>query len=220
MSVNPYEPPITATLAEPVEPKPIWDEIEVEYELTIEDLVAWNMHVLRHSPSQRRMRRRVSLVVFITLLLAIVSLLTVRVFTSPDPFTPGEVVVYGSAIFAVCIVFALRGLREGKKPAVAWNAERMVRSMLTEGDTSSTIGPRRLRVTKDHLYEADDLHETKWKLKAVQRIVMVPQYAFIYVAPVRAYILPVRAFASPDHWQTFVANLEGHTGKRAERFES
>src|SRR5699024_4530112 len=95
--------------------------------------------------------------------------------------------------------------------------ERAVRNALRVGDFSSIVGVRRCRVTKGWLETTAALWESRWRLLSVQRIEVTPQYAFVYVTPNQAIIFPVRAFVSPDHFATFVANLEGHTGKVAER---
>ena len=74
-----------------------------------------------------------------------------------------------------------------------------------------------LEITKEWLENYADRWESKWQLACIQRIELSPQYGYVYITPNQAIILPVRCFTSPDHFATFIANLEGQWGKRAEQ---
>lgn len=220
MSVNPYEPPITASLAEAVEPRPIWDDIEMEYELTIDDLVAFNIVHSQASPAGRRLYVRLMLFLSALILslpaiyLALTSLRRPETMTFETLLWIGGFIVIGLILVGIAL---LRGSRQSQK---SWIAERLFRSQLSQGNTSAIVGSRRLRVTKEHLEEWSPLRESRWKMEAVQRILVTPQYIFIYMAPMIAFVLPARAFLSPDHRAAFITNLEAHSGKRAEQFGS
>ena len=104
--------------------------------------------------------------------------------------------------------------------AFAKRYEQLVRSLLAEGDYSNILGRRRTRVTREFIENEGSRWQSRWQLECIQRIEVTPRYGFVYTAPSQAVILPVRAFTSPDHFATFIANLEGHTGKVAERMKS
>jgi hypothetical protein len=216
MSPNPYESPLVeATLAGPPT-GPVWEEVEVEYELTIDDYVAFNLHHLRRSPAQRKLRVWVILMGMVLGQLLIALLMLQSAF---DPRSARSLSVAGPVMMGITLLvfgfWALRTWRAGSSP---WLVKRMVRSMLTQGDSSAILGKRRLRVTSKVIEEIADLRETRWKLQCVQQINVTPHYAFVYLAPIIAIIVPARVFASREHFATFIANIEEHTGRSAERF--
>jgi hypothetical protein len=135
------------------------------------------------------------------------------------PLKPESLSLHLSFAVVIPVVLGIMAYRAWRGGSNSWLTKRMLRSMLTQGDPSLMLGKRRVRVTPQAIEEFSDLRESRLKLQCIQRIDVTPAYAFVYIAPVMAYILPVRAFVSPDHFATFVANLEGHTGKVAERFK-
>lgn len=215
---NPYESPLTVSTLDPEAPRPIWDEVEVEYELTIEDYVAFNVHHLVRSPAQRKARAWTFLVILVLFELINGLLLLLQAFRGP--LRSETLFFHGALAVILLVMLGAAAWRAWRKGASVWGIKRLLRNMFTQGDPSLLVGKRRVRVTKDYLEEISDLRETRLKLQCVQRIDVTPQYAFVYVAPVIAYILPVPVFASRDHFARFVANLEGHTGKIAERFKT
>jgi hypothetical protein len=219
MTPNPYESPQTTSTLAPETPRPIWDEIEVEYDLTMEDYVAFNVHHLLHSPAQQQVQFRVRL--WITVLLVLVNFVLLLYRASQGPLSGLDFFVHGVVGVATLIAFGVPLLfrkRQGQRYQRAY--ERAVRNAMKAGDYSAMVGMRRCRVTKEYLETIAPLWESKWRLSTVQRIEMTPQAAFVYVTPNQAIIFPARAFVSPDHFATFIANLEGHTGKVAERFKA
>lgn len=218
LTPNPYESPLTAPTLAPETPRPIWDEIEVEYDLTIEDYVAFNIHHMQRSPAHRR--QQVIVILILLLVAEITNGLLLYSQALRGPLPSDAIFFHGAIAVTFLLVFGGLAFRGSRGVSNTWILKRMVRSMLTQGDPSLMLGRRRLRVTSESIDEFSDLRESKLKLQCVQRIDVAPSYAFIYIAPIMAYILPVRAFASPDHFATFVANLEGHTGKIAERLKA
>lgn len=216
MSVNPYEPPLTASLAEPVEPQRIWDEIEVEYELTLDDLVAFNVNHQQRSPFLRRIS--VGLMLFAGFG-APLALILVMAF-DPQQFAPDDLPFLGAWAVTNIAVFGYMAYRASRRNKPGLVSSWYIRLYLKHGDLSSMLGRQKLRVTKDYLEEVAPSRQARWNLPMIQQIVVVPAYAFIYVSSLQAAILPVRAFESRDHFETFITNLEGHCGKRAERFAS
>jgi hypothetical protein len=215
---NPYESPQTVSTLSPEPPRPIWDEVEVEYDLTIEDYVAFNVHHLMRSPAQRKARARTFLVLLVISELINGLLLLLQTFRGP--LKPEALFFHAVVGVVLLVVLGSSAFTAWRKGTSAWGLKRLLRNMFAQGDPALLIGKRRVRVTKNYLEEISDLRETRLKLQCVQRIDVTPVYAFVYVAPVIAYLLPVRAFATPDHFARFVANLEGHTGKIAERFKT
>jgi hypothetical protein len=213
---NPYESPQSLSTLAPETPRPIWDEIEIEYDLTMEEYIAFNVHHLLHSPAQQQVQFRVRLWMTILLVLGNMAFLLYR--ASHGPLTGLDFLLHGIVGVATLLAFAIPLLRKRKDWRYRRAYERAVRNALKVGDFSSILGMRRCRVTKEWLETTAALWESRWRLLSVQRIEVTPKYAFVYVTPNQAIIFPARAFVSSDHFATFVTNLEGHTGKLAERF--
>jgi hypothetical protein len=218
MTTNPYESPQTTSTLSAVEPKPVWDEIEIEYELTIEDYIEFNVHHLQNAPAQRRAYLRASVILVTFILLADLGMLLFR--SQIRPLREFDFLFHGAIGVALLIGVGIRLILDRKGRRRTWIHTRMVRNALKGGDYSNIIGRRRCRVTKDFLENFAAQWESKWRLQCIQRIEVTPNYGFVYVTPNQAIIWPVRAFLSPDHFATFVANLEGHTGKLAQRMKS
>lgn len=202
----------------PQEPRRVWQEVEVEYELVIEDYVAFNMHHIRRTPAYRKQRVVVLLIALAIAEVANGLLLYNQAFRGP--LAPDAIFFHGGIALVFLVVFGGMAFRAGQSGSNSWMMKRMLRNVLTQGDPAVMIGKRRVRVTPSWLEEISDLRETRLKLQCVQRIDVTPEYAFVYVAPVMAFIIPVRAFGLAEHFATFIANLEGHTGKVAERFKN
>jgi hypothetical protein len=217
MTPNPYESPLTVSTLTTPEPQKIWDEVEIEYDLTIEDYVAFNTHHIRRSPAQRMVRVWSLIIVLVGAELINALLMFAQAFGGPSK--PQSISFHMLIAVMLPAVLGIAAIRAYRGSGIGWLTKRMLRSMLTQGDPSLMLGKRRVRVTPQCIEEISELRESKLKLQCIQRIDVTPHYAFVYIAPVMAYILPVRAFVSPDHFATFVANLEGHTGKVAERFK-
>jgi hypothetical protein len=217
MTPNPYESPQAITTLAAQTPRPIWDEIEIEYDLTMEDYIAFNVHHLLHSPAQQRVQFRARL--WITILVVLGNAVFLLFRASQGPLAGRDFFMHGAIGLVTLIAFGIPLIRkqQGQRHRRAY--ERVVRNALKADDFSSIVGMRRCRVTKDWLETIATQWESRWRLSIVQRIEVTRQYAFVYVAPNQAIIFPVRAFVSHDHFATFVANLEGHTGKPAGRFQ-
>jgi len=215
---NPYESPQSIATLAPEMPRPIWNEIEIEYDLTMEDYIAFNVHHLLHSPVQQRVQFRVRLWMTVLIVLGNIAFLLYRALRGP--LTGLDFFVHGGIGVVTLVAFGMPLLRKRQGRRYERAYERAVRNALRVGDFSSILGMRRCRVTKDWLETVASLWELRWRLASVQRIEVTPQFAFVYVTPNQAVILPSRAFVSAEHFATFVTNLEGHTGKVAERFKT
>lgn len=216
-SPNPYESP--APVGEgsgSSSPQPIWDDIELPYDLTIDDLVDFNLFQMRHANANpSRLRQVIGVVVAGSLFLLLNGFLQANLGLGEGGKGSWQnFIIMTLVILAVTGIVMFQTLRQG---STGWSARQKIRSVLMQGDNSDFLGPRRLRVTKDHLEDWSPLSETHWKLEAVYRLVLTPRYAMVFVSANRAFILPVRAFSSPDHMATFLDNLAGHTGKSVER---
>lgn len=210
---NPYQSPLTDP-AIPVEPPaPIWNEISVEFDLTIDDLVNFNMYHLAHSTAQRRIR--VWSLLWTLALVELGNLLVLLLTVLQGPPRQEQLFLHVLVAVVFGLIFGLKAWQASRKVKNHWLARRMVKALFADGDSSAVLGVRRFTVKHDCIEDWSPLRDSRWKMQCVQKIIVTPQYAFVYVSPIQAFIIPVRAFLSPEHFATFISNLEGHAGKVA-----
>jgi len=157
--------------------------MEVEYELTRDDLYAFQWRAAFRSPIGRRARRKVYAGWLLALLL--VSALPA---TGPDGF------VISRANFAFLLVVF---------PAVVlaqWYLERrlMRRAILQllkeEKPGKGQLGRHRVVLSESGVVESTAVGDSRTSWAGVDRIEQNPEYLFIYTSPVAAHIIPKRAF--------------------------
>jgi hypothetical protein len=85
---------------------------------------------------------------------------------------------------------------------------KLMKKLLAEGENKGLIGPRRLSITPESLNGATAFGESVTKWTAVEKIVVVEEYAYIHTGAMSAFIIPKRAFADDRAFQTFVETAE------------
>jgi len=166
--------------------------MEVEYELTRDDLYAFQWRAAFKSRIGRRSRR----MVYLLWLLAIV-LIAILPAIGPDGF------VISRANFTFLIVAF---------PIVAfaqWLSEtslmrRTIRRLLAEEKPDrGQLGKHRVVVSETGLVESTAVGESRTSWAGVDRIEQNQQYIFIYTSAAAAHMIPKRAFSSVQEAEAF-----------------
>jgi hypothetical protein len=157
--------------------------MEVEYELTREDLYAFQWRAAFESPRGRRIRRWV----YLGWLLAIV-LFAIVPAIGPDGFVLSRV----SFTFIV-VAFPIVALAQ-------WFLERrlmgrLIRGLLEEEKPGrGQLGKHRLALSEDGIVESTAVGESRTSWAGVDRVEQNSDYIFIYTSPAAAHMIPKRAF--------------------------
>jgi hypothetical protein len=167
--------------------------LEAKYEITLDDVHAFNAHYGKTSPVARRARRtaRFGLTAMLAVLLGALG----YGIRAPLPFW-----ILGGAILLV--FFAIFPRR----------VERLIRlhtaRSYADGANKGLLGPHRLTALKDWLIEQSKWREQRTHWRAVERVEQSPHHLFIYVSGFTAIVIPRRAFDSDGDWTTFCAQIE------------
>ena len=177
--------------------------VEAEYEITRDDLFAFQWRAAFTSPSARRRRWKVYATWFLALLLfAIVPAI------GADGFAPSR----------INFIFLLTGF-----PLVAflqWLLERrLMRGAILglvgqERPEGGQLGRHRVELSDGGLLERTAVGESRISWAGVDRVEEDPHYIYIYTSVAAAHVVPKRAFAAPSGAEAFLLYARDRLGKR------
>ena len=166
--------------------------LEVEYEITREDLYAFQWRAVFESPRSWRMRRSA----YLGWVLAVV-LFAIVPAISADGFTVSRV-SFGFIAIAVPVAFLFQWCLE------RWLVRRAIRRLIQdERPDRGQLGRHRLVLGEDALSESTAVGESRTTWAGVDRVEQSLDYIFIYTAPSAAHVIPKRAFADPAQAEAF-----------------
>ena len=166
--------------------------MEIEYELTPDDLYAFQWRAVFLSPRGRRVRRTVYLLwVLAVLLFAIVPAI------GADGFVISRV-SFNFIVIAIPIVFLFQWCLE------RWLVRRAIRQLLEdEKPGRGQLGKHRIILSENGLTESTAVGESRTSWAGVDRVEQNPDYVFIYTAPAAAHLIPKRAFRNLQEAEAF-----------------
>jgi YcxB-like protein len=173
--------------------------MEVEYELTPEDLIAFQRYHRQHPSTSKSSRNTlVSFIVWIVVFAGVFALVSARDLFN-DPIAdylcsqlPGAGVGAAVAFLGIILLAKLtkknalqKALREGR------NAEKM-------------LGKRRVVLDGQGAYTATEYFTTTFFWKGIDKIATTNRHVFFYISTATAYIVPARAFPDRRAFAAFV----------------
>jgi hypothetical protein len=177
--------------------------MEVEFDLTLEDLVIFQEYHSAHSPMIRSQFRRA----WGRLPVAVIVLWLVLAVWSGQ-FSQFAADEWPWLLFVPFYLFMLpwRWHRAQRKNALA---------LLNEGENKGIIGRQRITITPETITQSNAYREVRTRWEAVEKIVRSEHYAYIYVSAYSAHILPRQAFPTDGAFLKFVGEaLHYHDAKR------
>ncbi len=153
----------------------------VDYENTMEDMVAFNAFHSRNSPAVKRL-----------LWIYRIVLAAVGCWSSYDIITKDANAEAQRVIVTVLVVAALIGLimllaSGARRLATNW----LVRRMYNEGDGSNPLlGKRRLELSESGIVESGGGAEVRVGWQAIDRALETERYFFIYLGAMAAIVIP------------------------------
>src|SRR5215208_3546675 len=167
--------------------------MEIEYDITAEDLYAFQLRAVQKSPIVKRTRRNT----YIALLFAILVFAIVPAI-GPGGFDPSRVSVGFFFYFFVLIA------------ALTWFFEKRLtrRGILEvikeEKPDKGRLGRHKLKLDETGLVETTAVGEARTLWGGVDRIEHDPGYIYIYTAPGAAHVIPRRSFNSHNEAEQFL----------------
>lgn len=173
---------------------------EITYQLTLEDLAAFNRYHAEHSPFYRQMKLRAWLAVpaYMVLVGLFAVLLSGTYVQTLKDFWP---------LWALAAVYALYYPFLYRKQMA-----RTLKSVLAEGKNLGVIGPHAVRITPEALYLRDAYRSSSIRWPAVEQIVRGRGYLYLYIAATQAAIVPERAFSSQKAFFEFCSQTIDYHG--------
>lgn len=173
-----------------------------EYEITKDDLLAFNLYHYQHSPTARRQYLGLWLVpAFIWLLVCT----GIWYLSDRGRGTPLRAFLELLPLFcgapAYLIVFPWTYRRKLRK---------MVDSMVGEGRNRGVFGRHRVTISSESVSESGEHGQTSTTWRAVERVAATDERAYIYTNALAAIVVPCRAFADSSQFEEFVRTARGH----------
>lgn len=172
----------------------------VRFEMTKEDLIAFNLYHQKNSPSQKAQRRNLILgfVVF-ALVLAVVPFFVRRM-----------AILWGVSAFFVLVAGFLPSSFEK-------SIRKMIDKLLEEGRNKGLLGLKEVSITPTAISTVGALRSMTIQWPAVERIVAAEDSLYVYVSAIEAIIVPRRAFEKPEEFEAFAAAARKYQAEAAGR---
>ena len=167
--------------------------MDVEYEITPDDLYAFQLRAVQKSPMVKRTRRNT----YIALLLAILVFAIVPAI-GPGGFDRSRISLGFFSYFFVLVA------------TLTWFFEKRItrRGILDlirqEQPDKGQLGRHKLKLDETGLVESTAVGESRILWSGVHRIEHDPDYIYIYTAPSAAHLIPRRSFNSENEAEQFL----------------
>lgn len=164
--------------------------MELNFDQTVEDVIAFNLFQMAHSPKSRHqsLRWRILVSIVFALFVSGTAWFTYRAF---DPLWLGIGMLAGLIFFLVYPWFYRQA-----------DAETL-RKWLEAGKDDAMFGAQTVVVSQEGLITRDRAGESMTKWAAVQNVAQSEKHLFVYTSSARAIIVPKRAFASEHDLEEF-----------------
>ena len=187
--VNPYAPPADSP---PLVSRLVADEsgLTIDYELTMDDLVAWSQTLHRTNKTTRRGMLTVWLMFGTIAMLILLIAVTSRPVNYP--------------LVALGVAFGLFTI--GGWPLLhRWRVKRLVHRLHAGSRNPNVVGPRRVVLSPEFVTYSSAMSQTVVRWAGIEAIITEPQALYILVSAVSAVPVPRRAFATEADFERFVA---------------
>lgn len=179
----------------------------VEYEITKDDLSAFNLFHNRHSPTARRHHLRAW---FVPPLIWLLVCTAIWHLADRDRGTPLRTFLDLLPLFSGVPFYLLY---------FPWAYRRKLRKivdgMIGEGKNRALFGHRIVTISEDAVTSAGEHSQTATDWRAVEKVVASDEHAYIYTSAMTAIIIPRRAFASVSEFEEFIRTARGYYEKAA-----
>lgn len=166
--------------------------MKITYNLTVDDIVAFNCYHMQRSPAVRRTQRIYTWGVPAVALAASAPLSWSGVWSN----APIWLGVWSAAYL---------GIRLLTPPQ--FFARRLIRRMINkQGRNTGLIGPQELELRQEGILARNASQEQKVPWAGIERVVQMSGYTFVYISAVAALVIPQRDLL-PEDYRRFVDEL-------------
>ncbi len=176
--------------------------LTISYDVTLADLLAFNLYHSRHSSVMRRqllMGR-----IFYSAIVAILVFGVLYFILLQDDEDINRGVLIGAASGAALMYLMYPWL-------MRISIKRMVEKMVRDSKNVGMLGSHRLELSPDGVFAESDAGSSRLAWKAIEQIAETEQYAFLYVNAMNAIIVPAAAFADRAAYDAFIRAARQYT---------
>jgi hypothetical protein len=168
--------------------------MKIEYDLTKQDYIDFNMHYIENSP---KLKRSLFIQRFV---IALVFLIFPFIFSknSGTPFLP-SFIVYG-VIFILWVLFYPKYYRT--------IAKKRIIKLIDKGGSAIQLGHRSITLNEEGLEEFSEQGESKSSWSSIERIEETENHIYIFIGSTNAYLVPIRAFEGRTQKDEFMERLK------------
>jgi hypothetical protein len=161
--------------------------VELEYTLTLEDLVAFEEYHADHSPSIQRKRK------FMRFFYPLVGIATGLYLVIID----GGLMI--AIVFLIIIFLAMAIWFFSAPKRFRRHHRRAVTKLYQEGSNRALLGHQQQRADQNGLHSSSALGESRMNWSAIERMQSTPDYTFIYLSAVTAIVIPRKSVMRGDY---------------------
>lgn len=170
--------------------------MELEYSLTEEDYVQFNIEHGKKSPFLRK------------------RILLQRIF-GPIIFIIAPFLIQGFSDIPFWYWFTLFGITSilwfvYYPKYTNWEIKRGIMKMLEEGDNENLLNHRKLTLRVDGIQQISEHNVVNTPWEQIDSIWETEDYLFLYISSLSAYIIPKRAFNSKEDQEDFFNEIKTH----------
>ncbi|MBU5592166.1 YcxB family protein [Clostridium sp. MSJ-4] len=167
--------------------------MKIDYELTKEDYINFNIYHMDHSETMRRS-------LFIQrYIISLIFLIVPFVVTGSSDIPLWYWLSIFIIIFVLWVAFYPRYIK--------WMIKRRLTKMLQEGKNAGLLGKGSISLTEEGIVKTSDSDDAKTSWSTVEKIIETKELVIIYISAVSAYIIPIKAFNNNTHKEEFVNKL-------------
>lgn len=177
--------------------------VTLEYDLSVEDMIALGTFHSEHSPEEKRRYR-----IFQGVILAIVVVLIISTVSS---VLAGQTADTPAGLAIVLLPLLCPGLLLFLvfSPAVRrWSVSRAIRRAFAETSDQSSVGRQRLTVTPEALHLETTVAEVDIGWSEVRAIDATEDHIFIHTEANQAFVVPRTAFPDRMSFDAFIDMLK------------
>lgn len=178
-----------------------------EYELTKDDLNAFNLYHHFHSPTARR---HYLLSWFRPAFIWLLVCTGIWYLADRERHTPLRTFLDLLPLFSGIPIYLLYFPWAYRR-----KAQKILTGMVSEGQNRGVWGRHQVAISPDGITESGEFGQTSTTWRAVERVAQNGDYAFVYINALAAIIIPRRAFAAPAEFEEFVRTARGYHEKAA-----
>lgn len=172
--------------------------MQIEYQITLEDLVDFNLYHYKNSPAMRRSILSMKMAFAVTIILIAPLILY---FLDEISFLI-SVPVLAVLAFISAFIWPLPRVIER-------SIEKQAVKLYAEGKKDAT-GKHTMTLTPDGIIETGEHGEQRIKWGGVEKITVNEKYIFIYISSIQAFIVPRTSFDDEFSFQAFINTLNRH----------